>query len=156
MTSGGIMQRLKVTEEVIHLIMGTQKAAFVCSGLKRSSIVNTGEVSFELCKPGENQPRFTVNVIDIPRNSKNSEYAVFVVPHGREGEWLFSTSAGRTQLAKISNHNRLAVVIMHSGQQYGDFESIKKELADMAVNLAPHNCNSKVCTVSLQSLIVYH
>lgn len=95
-------------------------------------------------KPGEKHPRFTVNVVDIPRNPKNSDYAVFVVPHGREGEWLFSTSAGRTQLAKISNHNRLAVVTMHTGQKYDSFESIQKELADMAVNLAPSNFNSKV------------
>lgn len=56
----------------------------------------------------------------------------------------------------MSNHNRLAVVTMHSGQKYDNFESIQKELADMAVNLAPHNHNSKVCIYSILHSCSYY
>lgn len=88
-------------------------------------------------------------MVDIPKDPKNSDYAVFVVPHGRESEWLFSTSSGRKQLAKMSNHNRLLIVTMHSGQQYDNFESIQRELSDIAINLAPQNYSNKVCSVLL-------
>lgn len=144
LTASDKMQRLNTKAEMQMQVANVQKAAFVTSGLKRASLAEGGEASFDLFQEGDTIPRYTVYVVDIPKNHKNSEYAAFIAPHGRENEWLFSTEQGRKHLAKESKHNRLAIFTMHTGHKYEDFEGVQKELADVVINLAPNGYRKKV------------
>ncbi|KAJ8920718.1 hypothetical protein NQ315_004857 [Exocentrus adspersus] len=137
------MQRCTDEQEVVLHISTTQQAAFVCSGLKKSSIANENEVVLDLFEPGDSKPRFTVYIVDIPPHHKNYQYAAFIVPQGREAEWLFSTKSGRKHLVKMTNHNRLAIITLHRGHQYGSFETVQKELTEIVCNLAPSSLTSK-------------
>lgn len=77
------MQRLQTTNEMVDVITSVQKAAFICSGLRRGSIGDDNEVTFELFKPGEELPRFTVYVVEQAPKNKQVPYAAFIVPQGR-------------------------------------------------------------------------
>lgn len=77
------MQRFENEQDIILHISNVQQAAFVCSGLKRSSIANENEVVLDLFEPCETKPRFTVYVVDVIPHHKNSQYAAFIVPQGR-------------------------------------------------------------------------
>lgn len=130
------MQRIAQEEDLIKQISSAQQAAFVCSGLKNSNI-SDDNISFDMFLPNDDKPRYTVFVTDIPPNRKNMQYAAFIVPQGRETEWMFSTIDGRKELASMSKCNRLAVVIMHRNQVYESLDAVKVELEDCVRNLAP-------------------
>jgi len=51
-------------------------------------------------------PRFTITVVDRGYCG-GAALAVFIVPVGREAEWLFSHPEGQAQLAKDAGHSRL-------------------------------------------------
>nr|CAI5842659.1 unnamed protein product [Callosobruchus analis] len=137
------MQRYEKEEEIISSIANVQNASFVCSGLKRSSIEEENEVVLDLYEPGSKNPRFTVYVVDIPPQHNNAQYAGFIVPEGREAEWLFSTKAGRKNLVRVTKHNRLAIITLHRGQKYESLDAVQKELSDTVCNLAPSSLNVK-------------
>lgn len=126
-------------------IANVQKVAFITIGLKRSSLNDNSEVSFDLFKDQhDTNPRYTVYVVDIPKKYQSSEYAAFIVPHGRESDWLFSTVEGRKHLVEESKCNRLAIFTMHVGHKYDNFEGVQKELEGVVVNLAPGGYKKKV------------
>lgn len=147
------MQKCETVEEVISYILSAQQAAFVCSSLKKSSIGEQNEISLDLYEQNNPlKPRYTVYVVEISPEAKNSPYAAFIVPEGRETEWLFSTKTGRKNLVTMTNHNRLAIVTMHRGQKYESLDAIKKELEDIVCNLAPSNLkNRKIAFLTLGS-----
>lgn len=139
------MTRLDKIEEMQMQIANTQKVAFITMGLKRSSLSDDAEVTFHLYKDEQEvNPRYTVYVVDIPKDHRNSEYAAFIVPHGRENDWLFSTAEGRKHLVKESKFNRLAIFTMHAGHKYESFEGVQKELESVVKNMAPSGYNKKV------------
>ncbi|EFA04484.1 eEF1A lysine and N-terminal methyltransferase homolog [Tribolium castaneum] len=149
LTSGDKMERFETTDDISRQIASVQEAAFVCSGLKKSSIEG-GEVSLDLCQPGNPCPRFTLHVVETAPSARNSQYAAFIVPQGREAEWLFSTKSGRQHLAKITKTNRLAIVTMHRGHTYGNFEQVQSELGGAVCSLAPSDLkNPKIAYLSL-------
>ena len=57
----------------------------------------------------------------------------FPVP--RQLEWLFSTEAGRRQLALSAGFQRLVVVTLHREHRYGSVEEVKEEIATRALEL---------------------
>lgn len=150
LTANEKTSRLETVEDMQMQVANVQKVALVTAGLKRTHLSDGSEVSFDLCNGRESNPRYTVFVVDIERNLKFSEYAAFIVPHGREKDWLFSTTEGRKHLVKESKHNRLAIFIMHTGHKYDDFEGVQKELADVVVTMAPNGYNKKVTNYILK------
>ncbi|KAF5294177.1 hypothetical protein FQR65_LT10888 [Abscondita terminalis] len=149
MSSDEKMDRMESVDEVATIISDIQQAAFVCSGLRRSNVVDENEVSFDLYRPKETTPRYTIYVVDIPHDHKNSTYAAFVVPQGREVEWMFSTNKGRRHLAKVVKCNRLAVITTHRGQIYENLESIQTELQEAVCQIAPEGVTGKIFFLSL-------
>ena len=39
-------------------------------------------------------PRYTMHVVDMKNHKLCNKFGVFIVPRGREREWLFSTEEG--------------------------------------------------------------
>lgn len=77
------LQRYEHEDDVIMHILSIQHAAFVCSGLRQSSIADESEVVLDLYELGGTTPRFTVYVVDISPKKSHAEYAGFIVPEGR-------------------------------------------------------------------------
>lgn len=135
--SGDKMSRVQSASDVVDSVLSVQKAALVCNGLHRGSIADMNEVSMDLFRPDEQIPRFTVHILDQRPKRGNGRFAIFIVPQGRETEWLFSTPQGRKKLLASAQHDRLAIVSMHRGQIYTTWEDVKFELSESIKNLAP-------------------
>lgn len=61
-----------------------------------------------------------------------------------EAEWMFSSDEGRKQLHKNAGYERLLVVTLHREHQYDSLDSIKAELSDRVLELAPPNVAKQV------------
>ncbi len=85
--------------------------------------------------------RFKAAVLDVrgelPRDPRQVSCAVFLVPQGREHEWLFSSEEGRWELLAGCSVTRLVVVSLERGQDYGDMAAIQAELSPLVTQLAP-------------------
>nr|CAD7409038.1 unnamed protein product [Timema cristinae] len=102
------------------------------------TVAGHGEVNLDLYRPTEESPRYTVHVLDQANTRLTGrKYAAFIVPQGREMEWLFSTPEGRVTLQKSTGFDRLAVVSLHRNQEYKDLEAVQEELNDSILHLAP-------------------
>ncbi|XP_062548546.1 eEF1A lysine and N-terminal methyltransferase homolog [Armigeres subalbatus] len=149
--TGDQVQRVQKPEEVVLSVAAAQKASMVCNGLVRGSIAGMKEVSLDLHRPGEEIPRYTIHVLDQKPVRGNGKYAAFIVPQGRETEWLFSTPQGRQKLLASASHDRLAIVSMHRGQTYSSCDAVKDELSESVKSLAPHGLHAHIPFLSLGS-----
>uniref|UniRef100_UPI003AB0A47F eEF1A lysine and N-terminal methyltransferase isoform X1 n=1 Tax=Centroberyx gerrardi TaxID=166262 RepID=UPI003AB0A47F len=96
--------------------------------------------SLTLCHVKTGLPRYTLTVQDCPAGAKvprANHFAIFIVPQGRETDWLYGSSEGRRQLAASANFRRLVIVAMHRNQEYTDMQAVQSELSPMVMDLAP-------------------
>jgi SAM-dependent methyltransferase len=63
--------------------------------------------------------------------------AVFLVPQGREHEWLFSSAEGARQLAASCAVGRLLLVSLGRGHAFGDAKAVQAELSPLVLPLLP-------------------
>ncbi|XP_037708168.1 eEF1A lysine and N-terminal methyltransferase homolog [Drosophila subpulchrella] len=145
------MQRFTAVSELSNAVSSVQKAALVCNGLARSNIAGHNEVIMDLHRPSEQAPRYTIHILDKPPARGLGKYAAFIVPQGREVEWLFATPVGRKKLQDSANFQRLAVVTLHRDQVYSTLDEVKLELADSIKNLSPAGLNEQIPYLSLGS-----
>ncbi|KAH8412813.1 hypothetical protein KR009_005883 [Drosophila setifemur] len=145
------MQRFTASSELISAVSSVQKAALVCNGLSRSNIAGHNEVTMDLHRPSEQTPRYTIHIMDQPPARGLGKYAAFIVPQGREIEWLFATPEGRKKLQESANFQRLAVVSLHRDQIYSTLDEVKAELADSIKNLSPAGLSDQIPYLSLGS-----
>uniref|UniRef100_A0A1B0FNL3 Uncharacterized protein n=1 Tax=Glossina morsitans morsitans TaxID=37546 RepID=A0A1B0FNL3_GLOMM len=143
--------RLHTVEELMNAVVSIQKAALVCNGLARNSIAGHNEITMDLCKLGEDLPRFTLHILDQPPTRGLGRYAAFITPQGREVDWLFATPEGRKKLLASTNYQRLVVVLLHRDQEYKSLDAVKAELADSIKNLAPFGLTDPIPFLSLGS-----
>ncbi|TDG40126.1 hypothetical protein AWZ03_013447 [Drosophila navojoa] len=145
------MQRFSCSREMTTAVASVQKAALVCNGLARSSIAGHNEVTMDLYRASEEMPRYTVHVLEQMSARGLGKYAAFIVPQGRETEWLFATTEGRRKLLESAKFQRLAVVTLHRDQIYSTLEEVKSELGYSIMNLAPAGLKEQIPYLSLGS-----
>lgn len=104
------------------------------------------DVSFELFVEDSAFPRYTLYIVDSLVQSTN-KFAIFIVPQGRETEWLFGSPPGRQQLAESAGFERLIVIHLNRNHCYENLDMIKSELSGKVMELAPRNLkkDTKVC-----------
>lgn len=106
------------------------------------------EVSIDLYEPSNNEtPRYTIHILDQKPNRENGRYAAFIVPQGRETEWLFSTQQGRRKLLASAKNDRLAIVSMHRGHLYKSWDDVQNELSASIRNFAPNGLKNQQVVV---------
>ncbi|XP_055480658.1 eEF1A lysine and N-terminal methyltransferase [Psammomys obesus] len=129
--------RLESADRLAEAVRERQHYAWLCSQLRRKA--RLGSVSLDLCSGDTGEPRYTLHVVDNPavKPSRDSHFAIFIIPQGRETEWLFGMEEGRKQLAASAGFRRLVTVALHRGQQYDSMESIQAELSTRVMELAP-------------------
>ncbi|XP_037960566.1 eEF1A lysine and N-terminal methyltransferase homolog [Teleopsis dalmanni] len=143
------MKRVKTACDLDDAVSSLQKAAIICNGLVRGNIAGYNEVSMELFKPGDNNPRYTVYILDQPPKSTLKRYAAFLVPQGRENEYLFSTPEGRKHLQESSEFQRLLIITLHRDQVYNSLAEVKEELIDSIKSVAPQGFKEMIPILSL-------
>ncbi|XP_043278984.1 eEF1A lysine and N-terminal methyltransferase homolog isoform X2 [Venturia canescens] len=129
--------RVTDPDDIINGILGAQQSALVCNTLNKRSVSDLGEVSLDLCRPGDDQPRFTIHILDRRDIKVAKSYAAFIVPQGRDTDWIFGSSEGRQELLQNVSKDRLAVVILRREHSFESMEKVKQELGPSIKNFAP-------------------
>ncbi|CAO1393520.1 unnamed protein product [Diamesa hyperborea] len=146
---GETIERLPEAESLITSILTIQRASIIRNGLIRKSNVDD-EINFDLFRPNEKNPRYSLYILDQKDTGVPGKYAAFIVPLGRETEWMFSTKAGRQKLLASAQHVRLAICTMHRDQTYTSLDDVQSELNDCVKSFAPKECrDSKIPFLSL-------
>lgn len=149
---GESIERLPSDESLTSSILSVQRASMIRNGLIRKSNFDD-EINFDLFKPNEKIPRFSLYILDQKAPAKGGNYAAFICPQGRETEWLFATKQGRKKLLESAQHSRLAIVTMHRGQTYTSLDDLKLELNETVKSFAPKSLrdSAKIPFLSLDS-----
>ncbi|XP_047519187.1 eEF1A lysine and N-terminal methyltransferase homolog [Pieris napi] len=149
--AGEKMIRLKSPEELLSCVKSAQDTAFITNSLGKSRLDEDDEVSLDLMMPGEDTPRYTLYVVDKKKSQAVNKYAVFIVPQGRESEWLFGTPTGRRQLQDSARLSRLVVAVLRRGHHFESLDAVKEELAQSAKMLTPNGLSGQIPFLSLGS-----
>jgi spermidine synthase len=149
---GEAIERVNGEDALKNSILSIQRASMIRNGLIRKSSYED-EINFDLFRPNEKTPRFSLYILDQKTTRNLKEYAAFICPQGRETEWLFSTKQGRKKLLESAQHARLAIVVMHRNQSYTSIDEIKVELNETIKSFAPKELRdmSKIPFLSLGS-----
>uniref|UniRef100_A0A2R5LH54 Putative spermine/spermidine synthase n=1 Tax=Ornithodoros turicata TaxID=34597 RepID=A0A2R5LH54_9ACAR len=121
-------------------VSSQQQYAFMRHWLASRKIQTCDNISLDLFSPTSDVPRYQLYVCDRPVASAPLKFAIFVVPQGRETEWLFSSPEGRLQLAESCSAERLVVVHLSRNHVYNSLEEVKGELSQKVMELAPSSC----------------
>ncbi|XP_035639406.1 eEF1A lysine and N-terminal methyltransferase-like isoform X2 [Oncorhynchus keta] len=145
--------RLPVVADLLSVVRERQAYAMLRQRL-RTGTDSTSTPSLTLCHAPTGRPRYTLTVQDCPPGAKvprANHFAIFIVPQGRETDWLYGLAEGRGQLAASANFRRLVVVAMHREQEYTDMQAVQSELSPMVMELAPPGmpANQKVPFLSV-------
>ncbi|XP_044295229.1 eEF1A lysine and N-terminal methyltransferase isoform X1 [Varanus komodoensis] len=129
--------RFKSAEQLIEAVQERQQYSLFRSQLSKNP--GAGSVSLDLCSKDSGRARYTVHVVHhlAVKVSRDNQFAVFIIPQGRETEWLFGTEEGRKQLAASAGFWRLATVALHRDQHYEGMGAIQAELSEKVMELAP-------------------
>uniref|UniRef100_A0A8C6JTY7 eEF1A lysine and N-terminal methyltransferase n=1 Tax=Melopsittacus undulatus TaxID=13146 RepID=A0A8C6JTY7_MELUD len=129
--------RMESVEQLVAAVKDRQHYALLCSQLSKTPCKE--QVSLDLCDRESGRPRYTLHVVDSSsvKPSQDNSFAIFIIPQGRETEWLFGTEEGRRQLATSAGFGRLVTVALHREQHYEGMASIQSELSGKVMELAP-------------------
>ncbi|XP_060088414.1 eEF1A lysine and N-terminal methyltransferase [Heteronotia binoei] len=129
--------RFSSLEHLIEAVKERQQYALLRSQLNKNP--GMGGTSLDLCSKDSGQVRYTLHVVHCPtvKVSRDNRFAIFIVPQGRETEWVFGTEEGRKQLAASAGFRRLVTVALHWDQHYESMETIQAELSEKVMELAP-------------------
>ncbi|GAB1598944.1 eEF1A lysine and N-terminal methyltransferase-like [Argonauta hians] len=129
------VQRVDEAADVVAVINEMQKFAMMKQHLNKYTLADE-QVVLELYSENIETSRYILYVLDSLKSCQ-TKYAVFIVPLKRETEWLFATNAGRRQLQKDANVQRLIIVTLQTEHEYGDIEAIQEELSPYMLQLTP-------------------
>ncbi|XP_069867250.1 eEF1A lysine and N-terminal methyltransferase-like [Dipodomys merriami] len=131
--------RLDSAERLAAAVREQQQHAWLCGQLRAAGAGLGRSVSLDLCSGHTGEPRYTLHVVDSPsvKPARDNHCAIFIIPQGRETEWLFGTEEGRKQLAASAGFRRLITVSLHRGQRYDGMDSIQAELSASVMELVP-------------------
>ncbi|XP_025112639.1 methyltransferase-like protein 13 isoform X2 [Pomacea canaliculata] len=129
------VQRLESIDQLLSTVKQMQYYGIVRLQLSKRSVTEE-QLELALYSSLTTTPRYTLWVVDSEERCSN-KFAVFIVPQGREMEWMFSTSAGRRALGVSAGFQRLLVVALSREHEYKDMEAVKAELSSKVMELVP-------------------
>ncbi|KAG9350940.1 hypothetical protein JZ751_024829 [Albula glossodonta] len=135
----GPPRRVTTVPELLSAVKEQQTYAVLRQRL-RAGTDAAHSSTLTLCHATTGLPRYTLTVQDSPPSAKlprANHFAIFIVPQGRETDWLYGSAEGRSQLACSAGFRRLVIVAMHRDQEYQDMQAVQSELSPMVMDLAP-------------------
>ncbi|EYC26800.1 hypothetical protein Y032_0010g971 [Ancylostoma ceylanicum] len=112
------------------------------------------EASISIESSLQQGPRYRFFIVDDAKAKAIRSYAVFIVPLGREGEWIFSTEKGRRTLLEQAKKDRLAVVTLSRTQSYSSLKDVQDELGPFASRFDPRENGGLIDFLSCGSVDV--
>lgn len=129
------VQRLESLHELVTTVKEMQYYGIVRQKLGKRQVTSE-QLQISLYSSLASTARYTLWVVDS-ENRCNNKFAIFIVPQGRETEWMFATDAGRKALSARAGFERLVVVALSREHEYESLEAIKAELSSKVMELVP-------------------
>jgi len=148
-------ERLDSINDLLEIVIDTQKSVSMCFDLTKCQMEEmSNNYRFEINCSQTKKPRYTIMIVESPtqKNPNKMTFAAFIVPHGREHEWLFSSEEGQDILRRNCNVDRLAIISMHRGQIYKDLKQVQQELSRLMLKIAPQGVIKRGETILFLSL----
>ena len=142
LSSDGQINRLPDSDSLVASVRGCQQFTALRARLAGGGDKTMAEASLDLSLPGDHRPRYSLFLAERIKAS-NLRFAAFIVPQGREVEWLFATAEGRSQLADSASCARLVVVHLARENTFTSLTQVQEELAGTVLELAPDNLPAK-------------
>jgi len=146
LSSDSAPSRLTAPADLVSSVKGIQQFAAVRAGLAKDAAGGggfnadarqNGNASLDLVD-GQGAVRYSMYLAESASTAaKKRPFGVFIVPQGREAEWLFCTVEGRVQICESAGCQRLVVVHLHRNQVYESLDQVKAELSSNVMELAP-------------------
>ena len=136
------VSRLGSTLEMKKSVQGIQEFAMVKQHLKTLH----PQEHFQLnlwSEESQEEPRYSLTIVD-QKHSKSitGKFAIFIVPQGREHEWMFSVKAGQEKLAISAGFQRLVIVALNRDHKHANLEEVKEELSGKVLDFAQNGVTS--------------
>ena len=119
----GQINRVPDTDSLVSSVRGCQQFTALRAKLAGGADKTLAEASLDLSMPGDTRPRYSLFLAERSKPS-NIKFAAFIVPQGREVEWLFATAEGRTQLCDSASCSRLVVVHLARDQSFSSLTQV--------------------------------
>lgn len=148
-------ERLNSIEDLLEIVIDTQKSISMCFDLTKCQLEDMSKnFRFEINCSQTKKPRYTIMIVESPtqRNPNKMTFSAFIVPHGREHEWLFISEEGQDILRRNCNVDRLAIISMHRGQVYKSLKQVQQELSRLMLKVAPQGVIKRGETILFLSL----
>ncbi|XP_022170602.1 methyltransferase-like protein 13 [Myzus persicae] len=148
-------ERLDSINDLLEIVIDTQKSISMCFDLTKCQMEDmSNNYRFEINCSQTKKPRYTIMIVESPtqKNPNKMTFAAFIVPHGREHEWLFSSEEGQDILRRNCNVDRLAIISMHRGQIYKNLKQVQQELSRLMLKIAPQGVIKRGETILFLSL----
>jgi hypothetical protein len=122
---------------------------------KRTFLDLSGDAQHDRAASATNVPRFSLTVVDSHVASKTGgcagggRCAAFVIPQGREHDWIFSSEEGQMELAEKTGYQRLIVIQLNHGHMFTDMKAVQDELSGKVMQLVPANFTDKLPFLTL-------
>jgi len=142
LSSDGQISRLSEPESLVKSVRGCQQFSALRARLAGGGDKTIAEASLDLWEAGGDKPRYQLFLAERTKQS-NILFAAFIVPQGREVEWMFATAEGRAQLCESASCSRLVVVHLARDNIFSSLAQVQEELAGAVLELAPDNLPSK-------------
>ncbi|OQR88051.1 methyltransferase [Achlya hypogyna] len=82
-------------------------------------------------------PRYVIRLVDVQPQGPNGTCGVFLVPQGREHEYLFATDEGALELASGAGFARFLIVALGRTHTFESLEAVQLELNPKILELSP-------------------
>jgi hypothetical protein len=83
-------------------------------------------------------PRYVIRLVDVSEKGPNGTLGVFIIPQGREHEYLFATDDGAMELASGAGFSRFLLVSLGRTHVFDSITAVQEELNPKIMELCPH------------------
>jgi len=142
LSTDGQLSRLSEVDSLVKSVRGCQQFSALRARLAGGGDRTIAEASLDLWEPGGDKPRYQLFLSERTKQS-NILFAAFIVPQGREVEWMFATAEGRAQLCDSASCKRLVVVHLARDNVFTSLTQVQEELAGTVLELAPDDLPPK-------------
>nr|XP_002130342.1 methyltransferase-like protein 13 [Ciona intestinalis] len=130
--------RIQSEDEIIELTKSQQYYAMLKNQLSSETTTNAPPIELFSSEDVVNV-RYTMHVVDLKDYKPKHKFGIFIIPQGRECEWLYGSSEGRRQVAESARFMRLVFVALNREHTYGGMQAIQDELSTKVLELSPNN-----------------
>lgn len=80
----------------------------------------------------ESKPRYHLSIYDNNKSNYDekelSKVGVFIIPQGKENQWIYKSNEGRNKIVYQSKYNRIIFVCINRNHHYNSLDEVQNEL----------------------------